>query len=65
MTYRVEVIASVRRVGFVEIEAESAEEAQGTVQRLGAEEGYTALPLTWTEATRLGPLEVIGVSEAA
>ncbi len=65
MTYRVEVIASVRRVGVVEIEAESQQEARECVARLGAEEGYTALPITWIESTRLGPLEIMEVREAA
>lgn len=65
MTYRVEVVASVRRVGVVNIEAESVEEARACVERLGAEDGYTALPVQWTEATRLGRLEVTEVSEVA
>lgn len=65
MTFQVQVIASVRRVGVVNIEAESVEEARACVERLGAEDGYTALPVQWVEATRLGRLEVIEVSEAA
>ncbi len=65
MTYRVGVLRTVRQVGFVEIEAQSEEEARDCVERLSQDEGHGALAPTWTEDIRMGRIEIEGVQVAA
>lgn len=65
MKYRVQLLRTVQQVGLLEIDANSQQEALDWAKQSADLTGVVVRTPTWTDEIRLGPVEVIDVSEAA
>lgn len=61
MTIRVYVERAVRQRGYIEVEAPSAHEARGYVERELVPSGHGPFAPTWTEDQLIGRPGVVGV----